>query len=147
MNRQRRDRWFLGASAGVLVVAAVLGFLRLGSPVAQRRFAEDRQRVRDLMRICGAIKEWHDRNPAAELPESLEAVQAASLSVVVIRDPVTGKGYTYTKTGGKMYRLCAEFNEASDAAQEGGERLWRHSAGSHCYDLNASRGQWEMGFY
>ena len=65
MNRRSRDRWFLGASAVLLVAAAALGFYRLGSPDSQRRLAEDRRRVRDLIGICAALKDIHDRAPAA----------------------------------------------------------------------------------
>ncbi|HBY59231.1 MAG TPA: hypothetical protein DEH78_05385 [Solibacterales bacterium] len=131
----------------LLVAAAALGFYRLGSPDSQRRLAEDRRRVRDLIGICAALKDIHDRAPAAPIPASLSEVKTASLRVIAIADPVTGAPYRYERTSDRTYRLCAVFHAAADADPEaamGEGPLWRHAAGEHCYELNANKGPWEL---
>jgi hypothetical protein len=147
VNRRQRDRLFLGVSAVVLAAAVAGGFYLLGGPENQRRLAEDRQRMRDLTAICSAMKEIHDRAPEAAIPASLADVKARALRDIAVADPASQAPYEFSVTGKETYRVCAVFSMASEADAEawtGGNSNWRHPAGRHCFDLNATKGPWDL---
>lgn len=143
---------FAGASAVAVVVAVVLGLAAVGSPGEARERGLDIARVGNLRDIVRGVDIYWERNGA--LPVSLESlVSERDISIVSISDPETREPYVFRpagdsagdagNAGDKAYELCATFSldaptdQASLRTYPYRERFWRHSAGYHCFDLEA----------
>ena len=137
--------WVVALIVGAVVIAAL--FLT-GSPSEEREKKFDSQRVGDLQDISYAIVTYYGRK--GNLPDSLtELVQSGDDREYYLRsldDPETGVRYTYSPKGPTEFSLCATFTQASlDSVRAPkvrsisgpNARLWEHSAGYHCFELNA----------
>ncbi|ATE72258.1 hypothetical protein [Lysobacter capsici] len=131
-------------AAGVVIVAAIaMAVVKMGGPGAQRQMRLDERRVQDLSRIVEELRSYFDAHKA--LPPDLTKLAAQPGLALSIRDPDTTAPYAYQPGQNGRFRLCARF--ATDTAQ-GATAMrdptpwlgkgWRHPAGDHCYDLDAS---------
>ena len=69
-GRFSRDRWMAIASAVVVAVMIVFGFMQLGAPSVQRKLVADGQRVQQLYMLSNAIRNYWLAH-ASHLPASL----------------------------------------------------------------------------
>ena len=126
----------IGASV-VMLGAIVAGMWVMGSPSHQRALRLDAVRGSNLGTISMRLSmHWHAHK---QLPQTL----AELTPPFVVKDPVTDQPYVYTPTGRTTYRLCANFDAASEKEGAsfgyilGASRRWDHaSPGQHCFDLN-----------
>ncbi|MFM8944547.1 MAG: DUF5671 domain-containing protein [Actinomycetota bacterium] len=131
-----------GIGAAALIVVTVLGgFLVIGSPMTQRLYRLDAQKVSDLQVIQSQLL-YAYYQAKRELPPTLDALDDPTMGFQVPVDQETGEPYGYRVTGDLSFQLCATFNEASRERQgaprfaEGGvtNDTWRHDAGEYCFD-------------
>ncbi len=153
-ERQAQLGHILGYGVGALVVASILaGFLIIGSPIDQRLYRFDEQKVMDLGGIQSQLVYgyWQQKG---ELPEDLSALQDPINGYIVPMDAQTGVPYVYEKTGEMSFKLCATFNKETRANDpyarptvavpskmvpgEVGIDLqalpWTHGVGETCFD-------------
>lgn len=131
---------FAWIAAALIVLTLGVGFSTTGSPANQRLLAEDRRRVQDLYRIAQAIHDGWTGSPPAErrLPETMEAInEGTPRAPLVLKDPFTQQPYRYEPQENGRYRLCATFQGATLSGEVSSS--WSHSAGEHCFSLDASR--------
>lgn len=99
------------ATATVLVlVAIILSFTVMGSPMAQRKLRLDDRRVQDLQSIqYQVINFWQQKE---KLPATLDELSTPISSYTIPPDPEFQKGlkYEYRKTGALSFELCATFS-------------------------------------
>jgi uncharacterized protein DUF5671 len=135
-GRFSRDRWMAIASAVVVAVMIVLGFMQLGAPSVQRKLVADGQRVQQLYMLSNAIRNYWLAH-ASQLPSSLSEVPGPFL------DPITNQAFEYVPAQGSQYQLCAIFAERGPRDEghqlpSGNPNVWTHPAGRHCFVLDAS---------
>jgi hypothetical protein len=131
-GRVSRDAAMAWVSALAVIVMAVLGFWRIGTPQTQRALRADGKRSQDLYGLSGQINLYWNRNH--KLPEHLDQLPGA-----VIADAVTRQPYEYHLKEGSKYELCATFfldSHLNDVTRS--PSRWSHSAGRHCFDLDAT---------
>lgn len=141
MNARGVVRMLMIGASVVMLAAIVAGMWVMGSPSHQRALRLDAVRGGNLGMISTRLSmHWHAHK---QLPQSL----AELTPPFVVKDPVTDQPYVYTTTGPSTYRLCANFDAASEKEGTsfgyiaGASRRWDHaSAGQHCFDLNAEGG-------
>ena len=128
-------------TAGIILVTVVSGFLVIGSPMTQRLYRLDAQKVSDLQTIQGELLYTYYQ-AKRELPPTLDALNDTTIGFQVPVDQQSGEPYGYRVTGDLTFQLCATFNKAS-RAREGGPRFaeggvtnesWHHDAGEYCFD-------------
>jgi hypothetical protein len=135
-DRFTRDRVMAVASAVVVVVMILLGFIQLGAPSAQRKLVADSQRVQRLFSLSSAIRNyWHAH--ASQLPASLAEVPGTYI------DPLTHDTFEYHPAAGSQYQLCAVFAAPSqqdfdNQSPRVDPNAWTHPAGRFCFLLDAS---------
>ena len=135
-SRISRDRLMAVASAVVVAIMIVLGFLQLGAPSQQRKIVADSQRVQRLFMLSNSIRNYWMAH-GSQLPSSLATIPGTHI------DPVTNQLYEYVPAQGSQYQLCAVFAAASSRDDENQPPrveadAWTHSAGRHCFVLDAS---------
>jgi hypothetical protein len=133
-GRVNRDTVMAGISALAVIVMVVLGFWHIGTPQNQRALRADGKRTQDLYGLSGQIKLYWNRNH--KLPEHLDQLPDA-----VIADAVTRQPYEYRLKEGSKYELCATFllnSHLNDGTRS--PNRWSHSAGRHCFALDATEG-------
>lgn len=133
-GRVNRDTAMAGVSALAVIVMAVLGFWRIGSPLNQRALRADGKRVQDLYALGTQIKLYWTRNH--KLPEHLDQLPDA-----VVADAVTRQPYEYHLKDGSKYELCATFyldSHINDPTRN--PSRWSHPAGRHCFALDTTEG-------
>ena len=108
-------RLFLAAACGMVALALVVGFGKLGSPADQRLIEADRQRAEDLLRVAGDVNEYWKAK--GELPPRIDGP------------------YDYRILGGSRYELCAAF---ATVGTDGRNRFLAHPRGRHCFTLDAA---------
>ena len=132
-------RAFAYGAAALASTLVVAGFVIAGPPTRAHRARLDQQRLRDLDSVEQKIVEyWSDKG---ELPASLDQLKDDIASYSPERDPASGDGYGYRKTGATSFDLCADFAlQDSDAArtmarweQAGKSTAWNHEAGHYCF--------------
>lgn len=136
VGRFSRDRLMALASAVVVAIMIVLGFMQLGAPSAQRKLVADSQRVQRLFMLSNAIRN-HWLSHASQLPSSLAEIPGAHI------DPITNAPFEYVPAQGGQYQLCAVFAASGPRVEDnqpyrGGPNAWTHPAGRHCFVLDAS---------
>lgn len=136
VSTSARKMWAIGVGL-VIIVSIILGFSVLGSPMNQRLYRYDNQKVSDLQTMqYDLINNWQ---VYGVLPDTLDRV---------FTDPQSNTPYTYKKTGEISFELCAEFNKESmmDPNQPRmmgstyPEKIgmyqnenWEHPMGRHCF--------------
>lgn len=130
-----RDRIMAIASAVVVAVMIVLGFVQLGAPSTQRRLVADSQRLQQLYSLSDSIRTYWQGH-ASQLPASLAQVPGT------YADPITHAAFEYHPVQGSQYRVCAVFATAGPREADNQPRLqpnpWAHAAGRYCFLLDAS---------
>jgi hypothetical protein len=134
--RFSRDRFMAVASAVVVAIMIVLGFMQLGAPSAQRKLVADGQRVQQLYMLSNAMRNYWLAH-ASQLPSSVSEVPGSYL------DPITIETFEYVPAQGSQYQLCAVFAarsplEENNQPPRGDPNEWTHPAGRHCFLLDAS---------
>ncbi|QWF14953.1 hypothetical protein [Lysobacter capsici] len=136
-------RGLLIAAAAVIIAAIAMAVVKMGGPGAQRQMRLDERRVQDLSRIDQELRSYFDAHKA--LPPDLARLAAQPGLSLAISDPDTTAPYAYQPGQDGHFRLCARF--ATDTAQGPTQMRdptpwlgtqWRHPAGDHCYELDAS---------
>lgn len=127
-----RDAWMAAASAVIVAVMVISGFLNIGAPQTQRTLRADGKRVQDLYQLSTQINARWNAN-GHKLPGNL-----AELSNVPSADPVTRLPYEYRVKEGSQYELCATFSLESKNDTTSPPSPWSHPGGSHCFPLNAA---------
>lgn len=125
------------ASLG-MAAAIVAGLGVLGSPMHQRALQLDSRRVSDLTVISMQVSAYWSLHKS--LPPDLASLKLAQ---PMTSDPVSGAAFEYATTGKETYRLCANFDAASesDGRSYGAINVrWNHPAGRHCFDLGTKYG-------
>ena len=135
-SRVNRDRLMAVASAVVVAIMIVVGFIELGAPSAQRKLVADSQRVQRLYMLSNAIRNDWLSHPS-QLPSSLSEVPGSFV------DPITNQPFEYLPGHGSRYQLCAVFAARSSPDEDnrpyrGDLNGWTHPAGRHCFALDAS---------
>lgn len=135
-----RGRALMVAVSAVMLAAVMAGAWVIGSPGHQRALRLDAERSGDLMQISARLSSYWSTHKA--LPTSLEILNVPDRYA---KDPATGQAYAYSVIAGSGYRLCAQFDAASEPGMErggympAGSSRWDHpSAGLHCFDVDAS---------
>lgn len=141
-EHERRSIQYAGVTTVVVVIALILGFMRIEPPAQVREMKIDAVQIQDLQLIQSRIENYYAERTA--LPESLKAAYA-ELDMPTAPE---GRGaYTYVKKSERSFELCAEFAYASTKAEQAqyGEPImldtavvkgglsWTHSAGNWCY--------------
>jgi hypothetical protein len=125
----------------IILGSIVWGFQVLGSPMTQRMYKYDTQRVSDLESIDSLITNYYaiTRKLPATMDESLKALNTSYSTIPT--DPETKEAYVYTKTRTLTYDLCATFKKASPEqgkpniyARPLGYQSWQHGAGYFCFN-------------
>lgn len=141
---------YAGASAVIVLVAVVWGFMLVGSPTTERLRKFDDRRIEELRIINNEILnivhagrwDWmNDTVPSLQepLPKDLQQVaDHATGQKVNIADPQTGVLYEYVVTGKNTYDLCALFNAERN---ESYDVFWNHPAGRVCYSFDALKAE------
>ncbi|MDP2647818.1 MAG: DUF5671 domain-containing protein [Candidatus Yanofskybacteria bacterium] len=127
--------------------ATVWGFVLAGSPGSQREVRLDEQRVQDLQSIQWQIVNyWQSKE---SLPANLSDLRDSLSGYVPPVDPVTQQAYEYGILGDLSFRLCANFDTASQdgSAKDGSYAYprpigpegiqndnWLHDPGRTCFE-------------
>lgn len=122
------------AASVVVAMTIVYALVVMGSPAQQRMRALDARRVQALNTISQAIDQYAVQKDT--VPASLRDLAGAG-QWLPLQDPGNRRPYAYTKTGDRTYRLCANFESSTQAADVGGgwgAGAWAHLAGQHCFD-------------
>ena len=110
----------IGVTA-VIAAAIVVGIFTAGGPIQARQEMFDQRRYADLREISTALycPNWRIISPV--LPETLDlsSIRAycggVEIEGHVLVDDETGVPYTYTRTDGNGYSVCALFYDAEKA--------------------------------
>lgn len=140
-----RARWVNWATAALVVVAILAGFLIVGTPYSAREMRYDDQRVSDLQSIQSQVTYFYQQKRA--VPATLSQLQDPLLGFLVPTDPATGAAYEYQKTSDLAFHLCATFAQPGGANQYGRtvayptsspygdvQDNWEHAAGHVCFE-------------
>lgn len=120
-----------------VVIASIVGLYLAGSPAEARLLRLDDRRVEDLRSISWSIAEY--RRSRGHLPPTLDSLPVAIGNAPGLRDPVSGRRYTYEVTGDSTYSLCAEFSRPSPSERVASDdAAWRHRAGHFCFPLTGT---------
>lgn len=131
----------LGAVAAVVVLSVGAALWLADSPTEERQRRLDDRRVMDLQAIERALDVYFSRN--GDLPQTLEELGEGYGVADRRHDPVTGEPYGYRVTGDNTHELCATFDTASPAGEDGRWRVatyfWSHPSGEHCFEVEAQK--------
>lgn len=147
-------RILTGVVTLLVVAAVVVGLFMAGSPGAQRDRQFDAQRIGHLEQVTYAVDSYFEIHHT--LPSTLVTLSEENPSYGVessMFDPLTELPYEYRVTGASTYELCATFALANEL-EEGDKKSmtrpvsrypyesyspkWSHSAGRHCFSLEAN---------
>jgi len=108
----------------------------LGSPRTQQLLKYDQQKVTDLQEINYQITSYYTNNGV--LANTLEKMTSGGYYVAKV-DPQTQKPYEYQRVSDTTYKICAEFNKASDNNNnltmplDSYGKSWTHPLGYYCF--------------
>lgn len=120
--------------AGLACVAAVgSGLWLMGPPSEQAARRIDDRRVEDLRSLARGVDVYYGQHAA--LPESLDAMNTALQTTLLLQDPQTGAPYRYLAGSDKSFKLCADFVRPSQNVLR--DSIWAHGAGPQCFTLMA----------
>lgn len=129
-------RIVLGVAITAVVLAVAFGLFLVDPPARQRMRRLDERRAADLRGIGEAVDLFYTRHE--RMPASLDELSGEPGVNVSAHDPSTAAPYEYRALGGDSYELCAVFTFSTAEEPEwrrGG--FWAHSAGRHCFRLEA----------
>ncbi len=141
LNLMSRKVWIL-VSFIIIFGSIIWGFSVLGSPQTQRLLKYDQQKISDLQNMNNQIQNYYANKGI--LPNTLEEMSNGNYYITQV-DSQTQKPYEYIKGGdNKSYKLCAEFNKASDDKNilmtpvkqyydYAAITIWAHPAGQYCF--------------
>ena len=128
----------VGAVAGVVVLVSVIGgFFVIGSPMDERLYRIDEQRVQDLSNIQYQVIYYYQAKQV--LPSNIEALQDPLMSFYAPQDPETGASYEYRAVSADTFELCATFAKATREVRgtsrpaTPGNESWQHEEGRQCF--------------
>ena len=141
--------WVVG---GIVIVSIVAGLFIVGSPLDQRLYRFDEQKVSDLQNVQWQIVSYWQQKQT--LPKTLADLEDPISGFVVPRDTQSGEAYRYEVTGALAFELCATFNKESrdtglmraypipvmEPATEfpvkgdPGVSTWEHGVGETCFE-------------
>jgi hypothetical protein len=130
-------RWLLGVASVVMIGAVLAGLGAVGTPAHQRALRLDQVRLEDLGVLSRGVQNYWTQHRA--LPLDLSGYDVNGGRSI---DRATGKPYIYSLLNVESYSLCAVFELASDAGDEGRSNRyayqpdapkWKHPAGQHCF--------------
>jgi hypothetical protein len=125
------DRVMAGLASALVLLMVVLGFTNLGPPSAQRALRADGMRLQALYQTDMALREYWTEHQH-QLPATL-AMLPNNRAV----DPVTHKPFEYVPGEGSHYKVCVEFERASEPDPNGYDgSIWRHGVGHQCFELD-----------
>jgi hypothetical protein len=141
-----RKTWAIITSIAILV-AIILGFSVIGSPMTQRLLRHDNQKINDLQNIQWQLLNHYQRT--SSLPQSLAALADPISGYIIPTDPQTGEAYEYRRVDNDTFELCAVFNKDSTESarlqngsvampmiREGVSENWMHNVGRTCFTRN-----------
>ncbi|QWT21012.1 hypothetical protein KPL74_03125 [Bacillus sp. NP157] len=119
----------LGIAVSVVMAVAVgAGLWVNGTPMHQRRLAQDTMRERALTNLATRIDFYGDKHKV--VPATLAEIAPAAGDRM---DPVTQVPFTY-EGHAREYTLCATFEAAGmEAPPTSGERFAQHPQGRACF--------------
>lgn len=135
---------FFWLSSAIVLISIILGFIVVGSPMAQREQRFDLQKLSDLQMIESAVTSWWSAK--GSLPTNLRDLQNVPYPTN-IKDPQTEIEYKYSvKTQNPpAYVLCATFNRDMPSASSpsmakpyplsSNPEKWNYTAGETCFNL------------
>ncbi len=139
---QGYHRWFAIASTAAVMIVFLLGFNVTGTPPVMRARQADERRVQALRNLSAAIAaryrtQTNEGQIKLTLPISLaDLVNDGKVGYADLKDPISQQQYEFTSIGGTRYRLCANFDRASDSSTYT-SAFWKHGTGRTCYALDA----------
>jgi len=125
------NKLYAWGSTASVILAVVTGLMLSGTPKNQRKVSFDIERVNDMRGLTYHIENF--RNDHARLPLSLEQMVDGSALEALPRDPESNMNYMYIVVSQNTYRLCGDFNLASQVNDQA--TFWDHEAGYHCYEV------------
>ena len=153
LNSMSRKVW-IGVSFLIILGAIVWGFSVLGSPRTQQLLKYDQQKVSDLQNINSQVISYYSIK--GFLPKTLEEMVGEDYSIPQV-DPQSQKPYEYERGNDATYKLCAEFNRASDDKNStssvaypysyDGMNTWAHPAGKHCFKQSINPNLYNSNIY
>ncbi|MDO8564405.1 MAG: DUF5671 domain-containing protein [bacterium] len=135
---------FLAAAIILVLASIVYGFAVMGSPSAIRKLRFDERRVSDLQSIQWQIVNYWQQK--VRFPKSLSDLNDPISGYIVPNDPRTKAPYEFRLGEGYAFELCANFELASSANQQGpsypypvmngkdSNDTWQHEAGRTCFE-------------
>jgi hypothetical protein len=128
----------LVAVFAIAFVALAVGAGLVVLPSRARAMQLDRERVRDLRDISGALENYVEKR--GTLPQSLSELAKEPWTPVRVSDPSTGEPYRYRVIDENLCEVCATFERASDDDRGATQvNFWAHEAGEKCFQLRPSR--------
>lgn len=142
----------LGFAAIILAVliTVVFGFWVAGSPTQARLYAQDNQRISDLVHISSRVELYYSKQGV--LPESLSDCDVSPETYIRRKtDPVTENPYMYRVVDATHFEVGAKFDlpsppdspKSPTGAFSGpagpGSGFWLHSAGKKTFIVDAKR--------
>jgi hypothetical protein len=129
----------------IVALGVALALFMSGAPWSRRKATLDELRLGDLYRIADHFRDMRNRHEPlpSELPQSISAPYGRMDDRPVVTDPETGNRYTYHRTNGERYVLCANFDTSTQDESHGddaSDRFWAHPQGRKCFtfDLRAT---------
>ncbi|MFA6105177.1 MAG: DUF5671 domain-containing protein [Patescibacteria group bacterium] len=137
---------FVWGVIGAVTVAIITGFFVVGSPSVSRAIRFDNERTANLQEAqYQIINYWQNKG---KLPATLGNLTDSISGYKTPTDPETGTAYEYSVTGTTTFKLCANFNLASDANNPNSMQTgaiyapypngkvdnWSHEKGRTCFD-------------
>lgn len=103
--------FFRGLAILIVIASLVTGFVIMGSPLTQRDFRLDEQKIYDLQSVqWQIINFWQQKE---KLPGQLSELQDPISGFIIPVDAETGQSYEYRPLGANSFELCATFNQKS----------------------------------
>jgi hypothetical protein len=106
----RKIAWLGGFAAAVVIAAACLGIVSVGSPKHAAQVAADNQRSADLTTISSAIEAECEENH--KVPKAISDLPPGDNKDVVtsLRDPSSAQLYGYRRVSDNVFALSAVFD-------------------------------------
>ncbi len=149
-KHEKRRKAVLHPFITIVVISIVISLFAIGNPRNQKMLSYDLDKMRDLSAFEGNIKGYYQ--DTGKLPDNIMEVKKASPFYTTLRDPQTGKEYSYNKIDDKTFELCAEFNfdfpeidtknlSSSQSPWMVEDILnlkdkWNHTRGENCFKLD-----------
>ena len=126
----------------VAVAAAIVGgFFIVGSPVEERAYRFDDERIADLRSIENEIFYFYQAK--SSLPNNISDLKSDVRGFIPPVDPESDANYVYRKVGNLSFELCANFNRANRSGVTEIPSMaydpyyapenWQHEAGQVCF--------------